>query len=90
METRTVYQEYLVMAQQNADYMNTLLWIFFVLVIIAPTILAIIVVIVGLISRPKCPNCGYYKTRAGFKTVKNADTTISEALHICERCKTQF
>ena len=90
MNTQTAYHEYLVTAQQNADYMNTLLWIFFVFVVIAPLLLVLIYIPVAIFSQPKCPNCGSRKAGLGFQVTKAGDTTTSKRVHICTKCKTEF
>lgn len=36
METQQAYQAYLIQAQQNADFMNTILWLLFTIFVIAP------------------------------------------------------
>lgn len=90
MKTQEAYQLYLVQAQQNADYQNTILWILFTMLVIAPILLVIIYIPIVFFTRPKCPNCGSRRRSSVVNITKGGGIITTEGFIYCRRCKQQF
>ena len=86
MKTEQAYLLYQSQAQQNANFENTLLWIFFVLFVIAPIMLILIYIPVAIYRQPKCPNCGGRRMKAAFRVEKRGDVTTSTRISVCRNC----
>jgi len=81
MDTLQAYNQSLVLAQEQANYNNTILWILFAIFVITPILFIVVYVPVALIvnsGKIKCPNCGAIKRKVVTEITKDGGRTVSE------------
>lgn len=90
METQEAYQAYLINANAQADYMNTLLWLLFIFTVLAPITAFVIYLVYKLATIRKCPLCSSKRTVTGVLSINEDNRTITKPVTICLSCGHEF
>lgn len=87
METQIAYEQYLINAQNENNFMLTILWLLFISFVIAPIVLALIGVPVMFLRQPRCPDCGSRRLKTVMKKIPFHNTTTLESFTVCASCE---
>lgn len=86
MKTQEAYNQYLVNAQNEANFTETVIWALFIVLVVVPLVALCICIPFVIYNQPRCPSCGSRRLRDGFTTTKKDGLAVMEPVIVCKRC----